>query len=217
MNWHRLRSGTVRALAIAIVVCATTSAVASDVPDLELSWYETAALEPVSIFTVPDGQGHGFDAAFAYGGAVADATITLQLLNSSGYPIAGYTAEDIWLESTAGGLVACPGGTIADADTDTNGLTEWREPLAAGGWTDPNNELTVAMVSGSALAGPGLEITFNSPDISGDGFVNLTDIALMSQDLFGTYHYRADFNWDGLINLSDIAYMTTLGLGSACP
>ena len=208
-------------LACALIVVATfggtASAVTTDVPDLDLSYYVTAATEPVSVFTVPDGQGNGFDTAFAYGGVTMDATITLYLVDMNGVPFVGYPAEDMWLETTEGGLASCPGGTIADADTDANGMTQWQEPLAAGGYTDPVSELTIVFVSGGALSQPPLDIYFNSPDLSGDGLVDITDIAMFAQDLFGAYSYRSDFNWDGAINLSDVSYMTTLGIGAECP
>jgi len=208
-------------LACALIVAATfggtASAVTTDIPDLDLSWYETAATEPVSVFNVPNGQGNRFDAAFAYGGATMDATITLYLVNGDGVPIAGYAAEDMWLGTTLDGLAPCLYGPIADANTDANGMTQWQEPFEAGGYTDPDNELTVVIVNGDALLGSGLDVYFNSPDLSGDGFVDITDIAMFSQDFFGPYSYRSDFNWDGIINLSDISYMTALGLGAECP
>ena len=208
-------------LACTLIVAATfggtASAVTTDIPDLDLSSYVTAATEPVSVFTVPDGQGNGFDEAFAYGGVTMDATITLTLLDAMGVPIANYPAEDIWLATTQGGLASCPGGSIADADTDANGATQWQEPLLAGGYTDPVSELALVFVSGSALTQQPLDIYFNSPDLSGDGFVNLTDIAMITQAIFGAYSYGADFYWDGVINLSDVAYMTTLGIGAECP
>lgn len=194
-----------------------TFAVATDIPDLDLSYYQTAATEPVSIFTVPDGQGNGFDAAFAFDGAVMDATITLHLVDAQGVPFSGYPAEDMWLETTQDGLAPCPGGSIADANTDANGMTQWQEPLAAGGYTDPVNELTIVMVGGGALSQPPLDIYFNSPDLSRDGLVDITDIAMFAQDFFGAYSYRSDFNWDDAINLSDVSFMTTRGIGAECP
>lgn len=204
-------------LACATLVGGTAVAMATDVPDLDLSWYETAATEPVSVFTVPDGQGNGFDAAFAYGGMTMDATITLHLVDSQGIPFVGYPADDLWLETTLDGLALCASGSIADEDTNADGVTWWQEPLAAGGHSDPGVELTIVIVSGSAMPQPGLEIYFNSPDLSGDTVVILTDVAMITQNIFGPYSYRADYYWDGVINLSDVAYMTTLGLGAGCP
>ncbi len=204
-------------LIVAAAFAGTASAVKTGIPDLDLSWYETAATEPVSVFTVPDGQGSRIDAAFAYGGVVMDATITLHLVFNDGSPVPGYPAEDMWLETTQGGLAPCFGGTIADANTDANGMTQWQEPLAAGGYSDPSSELTIVIVSGDPLLQSGLDIYFNSCDISGDGLVDIADIAMFVPDMFGAYSYRSDFNWDGTINLSDVSYMTTLGLGAECP
>lgn len=202
-----------------IVVAAftgTASAVKNGEPDLDLSWYETAATEPVSVFTVPDGLGSRFDAAFAYGGVVMDATITLHLILNDGSPVPGFAAEDMWLETTQGGLAPCFAGTVADANTDADGVTQWQEPLAAGGYSDPSSELTIVIIMGDPLPQSGLDIYFNSPDLSGDGLVDLTDIAVFTQDLFGAYSYRSDFIWDGAINLSDVALMTQ-GFGAECP
>ena len=57
---------------------------------------------------------------------------------------------------------------------------------------------------------------FNSPDINGDLAVNLSDVVLFSQDRYGDYNYRSDFNFDGVVNLSDqIILVGALGVG--CP
>ena len=115
------------------------------------------------------------------------------------------------------GLAACDGGTVADGDTDENGMTQWQEPLEAGGYTDiDGGELTVVIVSGDALTMPGMDVQHNSADISGDGVANLTDIAAFTQVLMGAYEYLADFIWDGVVNLSDVALMSQ-GNGTACP
>ena len=186
------------------------------VPDLALSTATTAATEPVSIFNLPNGAGAEIELdAQTFGGSVMDATITLWLVDGLGDPIGLYGAEDLWLETIFGGLMACTAGTIADAATDIDGMTVWENALNAGGFTDPATELTVVVVNGDALSQAGFNIQHNSADIDGNGVVNLTDIAAFTQVLFGVYAYGADFLWDGAINISDVALMTQ-GNGTAC-
>jgi hypothetical protein len=44
-----------------------------------------------------------------------------------------------------------------------------------------------------------------SPDINGDGVVNLSDIAIFASLYPGPYDARIDFNGDGVINLTDLS------------
>ncbi|MEZ4386502.1 MAG: hypothetical protein R3D98_02780 [Candidatus Krumholzibacteriia bacterium] len=182
------------------------------VPDLNTS---TASIDPAangaSVFNLPNGAGVALDQAFGVGGTV-DATITLTLIDTTGDPIFGYPFEDLWLETSLGGLTFCDGGTAADASTDIDGMTTWSNPLAAGG--NSAGETTRVIVAGAPLAGAGLSLTFNSADINGDLIVNLSDVATFTQAL-ATYTYDADFNNDGIINLSDVARFTQ-GIGTSC-
>ncbi|MDX2472329.1 MAG: hypothetical protein QNL91_01345 [Candidatus Krumholzibacteria bacterium] len=62
-----------------------------------------------------------------------------------------------------------------------------------------------------------MAISYNSPDINGDGVVNLTDVPLFAGDFHGgAYDFRSDFHYDGIVNLSDVVHMAQ-GLGSSCP
>jgi hypothetical protein len=76
--------------------------------------------------------------------------------------------------SAAGGLAACNGGTTADQSTDENGQTFWLQPLRAGGCSV--GEMTMVLVAGTPLVGPGLPVVFRGPDLNGDLAVNLSDI-----------------------------------------
>jgi hypothetical protein len=61
------------------------------------------------------------------------------------------------------------------------------------------------------------EVTFISPDISGDGLVNLSDNVMFTQILnSSTYDIRADFAYSGAINLGDAVIMTGAS-GATCP
>ncbi len=186
------------------------------VPDLALSTATTAATEPVSIFNLPNGAGAELELdAQVFGGSVTDATITLWLVDGLGDPIGLYGFEDMWLETTLGGLVACTNGTAANQNTDTSGMTMWANALRAGGYTDPATELTVVVVNGDALSQAGFNIQHNSGDIDANGVVNISDIAAFTQVYFGVYSYGADFLWDGAMNISDVALMAQ-GNGTAC-
>ncbi|MEN8007818.1 MAG: hypothetical protein ABFS42_12435, partial [Candidatus Krumholzibacteriota bacterium] len=150
-------------------------------------------------------------------GSTIDATITLHLRDPANNPVANYPAEDMWLESVADChwcIRPCQGGAIADADTDANGQTTWTNPLRAGGYSQ---DLTVVMIAGSPLtSGPGLNIMHNSPDINGDGAVNLSDVSFFSADFFGGYSFRSDFQYDGVVNLSDVSKIAQ-SIGASCP
>ena len=187
------------------------------VPDLTLSMGGPATAEPVSIFVTPNGLGNTFEEAYLFGGTQTDATISVNLVDGLGIPVVNYPREDLWLEMSLGGLVGCVGGTNADAATDENGDTQWRLSPFAGGFTDPDNELTQIIVNGEALqSSSGYNVQFNSADINGDGAANLSDITAFTQILFGDYAYTADFLWDGVINLPDGSLMAQ-GNGSSCP
>jgi hypothetical protein len=203
-------------LACSLVVGMASFAMAG-VPDLALSTATTAATEPVSLFNLPSGAGSEleFDAQ-AFGGSVMDATITLWLVDGLGDPIISYGFEDMWLETTLGGLSACTAGTTADQNTDDVGMTRWINALQAGGSTDPATELTVVVINGDALSQAGFNIQHNSADFDGNGAANISDIAAFTQILFGAYLYAADFLWDGVINLLDVALMAQ-GNGTSCP
>ncbi len=170
--------------------------------------------ETLTLFVVPDGSGDTFDQATLPNGGTEDATITLLLLDGNYDPIASFPAEDMWLESRDAGLIPCPGGTTADANTDAAGTTTWAAPLHAGG---NSQAITDVIVNGARLElAPGLALSFNSPDINGDLTVDLTDVQLFVMDFFSSFNFRSDFHRDGIVNLSDIPQMA-LAVGSSCP
>jgi len=193
------------------------------------AWTEelTCNLDPirsgrVSVFTLPNGQGDPLNNAFQWDGVPGnppsrvDATIHYTVLYF-GDPVYGYPREDMWLESSLGGLVLCPGGSIADSNTDEQGRTTFSNPVSGGGATDPDaGEQCLVVVNGVVCPLEGLDIQFNSPDMNRDLQVNLTDVVIFVGIFTGAYDYAADFFWDGVINLSDIVYLAS-GFGAACP
>ena len=123
-----------------------------------MCYAECATSDQVSIFTTPDGLGNTFLEAYLYGGVETDATITLHMIDQWGNPIPSYPREDLWLETTLGGLGGCIGGTNADSATDENGVTRWQNALHAGGQTVPDVELTRVIINGDPLEEGALKI-----------------------------------------------------------
>lgn len=189
------------------------------VPDLEKSWVEMAWIGPSSpvLFNVPNGGGAAFFEAYTLDGYVVDATITLYLRDSDDEPVTNYAADNMWLmtNDALGGFAPCFEGTIPDSPTDPdNGVTTWANPLRAGGWSEGQ---TVVMIDGSPLLSVGLNLRHNSPDIDGNGTVNLTDLPYFVVDFFSiNYSFRSDFFYDGQINLSDVPPFAA-NRNNACP
>ena len=209
---HRKLTGF---LACIFVLSLATGALAG-VPDPDESFAEVdPGAVGAAVWNLPNFQGNGFDAGGDGAGSVVDATITLHLRDINGDPVIGYPFEDLWLESSGGGLVACSNGTTADFSTDASGDTEWTNPMGAGGHSE--GETVNVLIAGTALNHPGLNVIFNSADISGDLAVNLTDVTLFSTDYAAqTGDFRSDFVYDGAINLSDVTLMAR-GNGTSCP
>ncbi len=178
---------------------------------------EIAATAPVSVYTLPNRNGQPLSSCYLYGGMTTDATITLTLTDGFGTPIQGFPQSDMWLETSLGGLLTCYQGSIADGPTDVNGQTTFSQPVAGGHWSNPAaGEKTIVMVLGNPIPQPGFDMYFNSPDISGDLFANLTDVVFFASDFLGMYNYRSDLYWDGSLNLSDVVLLAQ-GLGAVCP
>lgn len=209
---------------LGLMICVASLGVATlsfaGIPDLSLSSAVTAAGSEVSVFTLPDGTGKALTEAKLEAGGEVDATITVTLLDAGGLPIFLYPFEDMWLETSAGGLVPCNGGTVADASTDINGETTFSASLFAGGYSDRvGGEKCVVMVNGSAITSTGsqLDILFNSSDIDGSGAQGTTDtIIFVPLYTGGGYDYSIDFFFDGNINLSDLVLYAG-GLNTSCP
>jgi len=205
--------------ACALIVGAASFAMAG-VPDLGLSTattYNGGGGTPVML-NLPNGAGSPFTAAAIVGGTV-DATINVTLLDGGSTPVVNFPFEDLWLETTDPSqeydFFACVGGTTADANTDVAGQTTFSVPMRAGG---ASATVTYVVVNGASLtSNAGLALWHNSPDINGDGKVNLSDVPEFAGDFFGGAHpFRSDFQYDGNVNLSDVVKLSQ-GLGAECP
>lgn len=188
------------------------------IPDLNNSTAVTAAAAEVSVFNTPQGAGDPLSDAQLLGGTGTDATITVTLLDAGGNVVYLYPFEDLWLETSLGGMVPCNGGTVADFSSDINGETTFSGTLYAGGASDRDaGEKARVMVNGLALVGSDLDILFNSADINGDGAVNLSDVILFATPfLAGATDYAFDFYFDGVLNLSDLILLAG-EIDTACP
>lgn len=58
-------------------------------------------------------------------------------------------------------------------------------------------------------------VSFVSPDMNGDGVVNLGDAGEFNAVMGSAYHVSADFNYDGVINLSDTGILSA-AMGHGC-
>jgi hypothetical protein len=165
-----------------------------------------------SLLVVPDGSGNPFTEAHDEEGNVVDATITLIIRDGAGVPIYNYPAEDCWLESVDGGIARCIGGATADFNSDLDGMTQWINPVMAGG----NSQAGVRVViNGNGLLEV-LGLYINSPDMDGNGVVNLVDVAHFAGCYFGPYCFAADMNGDGVVNLPDLSIFAG-HIGAICP
>jgi hypothetical protein len=171
-----------------------------------------AGTDGAVVFSRPDGGGAAFNEA-RLGGVLVDATLTLTVVNSSGNPIAGYPAEDIYITSTNAGtaLVVCA-DLQPDGATDANGQTQWVNPVAAGGNT-LGEELQAIIGADAVPTTAAVQIV--SADITGDLQVNLSDVTIFAQGV-STYNPAADFNGDGNVNLTDVALIAQ-AVGAVCP
>jgi len=186
-------------------------------PDMNLSTVVQNIQGDTALLITPDGSGARLSEATQNDGSLVDATIFLTLFSNcppTG-PLVGYPAEDMWLESTAGSLVFCSGGSIADAATDDQGSTTWSGPLGGGG-SDPGT-CVIMLPGGLTPNQSSLILKFNSPDLNADLVVNLTDVSGFAQDFFShTYAFRSDFHFDDVVNLSDLSVMAD-AVGNTCP
>jgi hypothetical protein len=200
------------------MVVGIASVAFAGVPSLTGSSAVSAETAPVSVYSMPNGAGDQLNGCYLYGGTVTDATITLTLVDATPNPIVLYPFEDMWLASEFGGMVACPGGTVADGgSTDVLGQTTWAGALNAGGHSDyDGGEGCIIIINGDALTQAALPIYFNSADINGDLVVDISDVTLFAGDYFGVTAYQSDFYWDGTLDVSDVVKLAP-AYGVACP
>ncbi len=179
--------------------------------------------EGISLLVLPDGSGPALSEARAVGsGALTDATIIVRIITELWDPIPNFPHEDVWLETENDQQYFCSGGSCADNPSTVSGEMTFSGALAGGGHHFGE---TYVFVNGSPAydpsdypyywAHPPVPLSFNSPDINGDGIIDLVDVGYFATDYFNTYDYRSDFICDGAVNLADLGVMAS-GLGIIC-
>ena len=217
--------------AITLIVCSASLAMAGipDATQCDSNRFEGGA--KAILLVVPGGAADKpFDSSHEIGHPYVlpvvniDATIQVTVRDGLGVVIANYPFEDIWLECPANGnppgdsdthvgFSPCTGGATADASTDVNGYTEFNNPPFAGGqsWGQ-----TRVVINGNGLSNT-VDVSYVSPDLNGDGIVNLLDLSDFTLDYFDSvYHYRSDLWFDETLNLLDVPVMAQY-YQSACP
>ncbi len=127
----------------------------------------------------------------------ADIPVSLVIRDINNVPCPG---ETITMNVNASCLCATP--TTVTSLTNIMGVVTFLPQL--GGCCTAPGLVTYTDASGVVV---GTSDGVNSPDMSGDCRVNLSDVAMFSGVFFGSYSRCADFNVDGVLNLSDIGVL----------
>ena len=175
----------------------------ADIPIPSLSSWSHGLTAPAGLCVCPAGDGDPLS-AMQNGIATVDGTITVNVINILGEPVTNYPQEDLWLE--AFGMPSCGnGGLDADAPTDAMGVTTFSGAPAMGGVM---SDVLMVMIAGTPCENPGFNenlIHFTSPDLDGNGQVDLSDVVEFVDRLETNPSDPAiDFFFDGQQTLSDI-------------
>jgi hypothetical protein len=194
--------------------------------DADNSFAFSASQTPASVFTMPGGGGQSLSSCYGPVGMDGNnATIIVQLRDADNLPIPYYPKELIWLETSNGGLVCCPGKVPVADHGAVAGMTQFsRAYYGSGASIFPDDKCIVmtdqCKVNGTAPGGypehSNMDIYFNSPDINKDKVVNLSDLIDLAWDYYQGVGYRSDFHWDGNVNLSDLVKFAQSWMDS-CP
>jgi hypothetical protein len=195
------------AACVAAFVCGSVTDVSADIVCPDSSYCAINFANPTRdrITISPNRGGDTF--------AGAGITVRVFLKNCTGAPLVGVPAQEVVIFNSA--LCICPGGNIADAATDANGMTTFSATIRGGGCVE---SLTI-FADGVQLCNTPLKT--NSWDwIHSPCFVDAGDLAALSARLrsaVGQPNYNICFDWteDGFIDSSDVASFAS-HLGEAC-
>lgn len=216
MQIRTMKTLTMTTLILTLALAAVPASAVWD--PLENSRAFTAASQDLSLTCAPDGGGDVLSAALDVSGAVSDATITVELIDLDFDPIAGFPAEDIWLETSGGGLVLCDGGARPDGPTDAAGVTVFSGAIRAGGARGHGEPGALEVWTVIDRVPSFLDrIALNSADLNGDLVVDLSDVIRFAE-LWPphVYDYAVDFHHDGQVNLADLIVFAG-HLNTVCP
>ena len=132
-----------------------------------------------------------------------DIPVVGQVLDINGNPCAGSIVHMQFNPPAAGTLYSAPSMPfpLLISTTNANGMVSFN-PWVGG--CSIAGSVSYFDAAGVQL---GITMTITSPDISGDGTVNLTDVSLFAAAFFGPYSPCSDFNMDGVMNLVDLGYL----------
>ena len=166
----------------------------------------------VSLVVCPDNDGTRLDRAQLFGGETVDAAIEVVLRDAAGRPAIYATELDLWL--AAPGMEFCRGSNVPDFPIAADGSTGFLRPRRGGGCLrEPGLRV---IYNGDPLGdGPIPNVIMNSPDLNGDGVINLVDVYRFAE-AFDNNDYAGDFVWDGRLDLADVAAFAR-HLEHSCP
>jgi len=177
------------------------------VPGLEyvedFTWEPTV---PVSICVLPGAS--GAQRAFAFPGIPMSAELRFSVQGLDVGP-------DVPLLED--GPPALCDGAYEGLVTDPDGWVTF--PFTGGGHRGPASDphfAIIMLLCPTLLLELPTPVYFNSPDLSGDLKVGLSDVTLFAADFYGPYNYRSDFDWDGEVGLTDLVIMAA-AMGATCP
>jgi len=199
-----------KSLVVTLVALMAASFVGTAMADIvcpDSSYCQVSFTNPSKnrVTIAPNGAGETF--------AGTGITVRVFLKNCNGAPLVGVPAQEVVIFNSA--LCICPGGNIADAATDANGMTTFSGTIRGGGCVE---SLTI-FADGVQLCNTPLKT--NSWDwIHSPCFVDAGDLAALSARLrsaVGQPNYSICFDWteDGFIDSSDVASFAS-HLGEAC-
>jgi len=196
------------AACVAAIVCGSVTDVSADIVCPDSSYCAINFANPTRdrITISPNGGGDTF--------AGTGITVRVFLKNCTGAPLVGVPAQEVVIFNSA--LCICPGGNIADAATDANGMTTFSGTIRGGGCVE---SLTI-FADGVAICTRN-DLKTNSPDHvpSSPCFVDAGDLAGLAAVLGSVPGYTIckDYNESGppTVDASDLAFFASL-LGAAC-
>lgn len=144
------------------------------------------------------------------------AYIWVLVKNGSGGGIPGVPTTDFWLQGCVEEIYLCPSSVVTDSLTNGSGATTLSlAQIAAGGCSINGGVYLVVQgqvikVKPACTENKCMDIMFKSPDISGDGLVDIVDVypfGLSYNKSKGEAGYDpcCDFTDDDLVDISDLA------------
>jgi len=149
-----------------------------------------------------------------------DHRIDVYLFDSGMAPVE-VVASDVWINDPSSITEFCPGGVTADSSTyapDPGHTTFSGTPR--GGVHAPGNDcstISLDVVAVGNTVEQGMAVSFNSPDLNGDGTVSVGDFGLFAGYYQGT-GACADFNESGGdVSVADFGLFAGFYNASDCP